>query len=93
MRRVYDLLFPGRPFIFDNEELAWNFRNFGIGSAAFNDRIPSPCVMLPKAVAQALVRRYSEGASFSGFIRNADEVLISSGYMSVTSLEMYFYPK
>ncbi|WP_031388541.1 CDP-glycerol glycerophosphotransferase family protein [Desulfonatronum thiodismutans] len=91
VRRVYDLLFPDRLFISDNEELAWSFRNFGIGSAAFNDRIPSPCVMLPKVAALALAKRYSEGESFSGFIRNADDGLISAGYLSATALETYVH--
>ncbi|GAB6057145.1 CDP-glycerol glycerophosphotransferase family protein [Desulfonatronum parangueonense] len=93
VRRVYDLLFPGRLFISDNEELAWNFRNFGIGSAAFNDRTPSPCVMLPKDVAQAFASRFSESANYSEFIRNVDDVLISADYLSASALETYFYPK
>ncbi len=90
-RHVHKLLFVDHPFPADNEELAWGFRTIGIGSAAFNDRIPSPCVMVPRSIAHSLAGQFSKEMSFLGFIQYVDDVLIRAGHLSVTSLETYCF--
>lgn len=91
VRHVYKMLFSDRPFPDDCEELAWGFQKIGIGSAAFNDRIASPCLMLPRSIFHALSSQLPEDMCIGELIRYLEEVLIRSGHLSVTSLETYCF--
>lgn len=92
VRHIFSLLFHDRPFKDNNDELTWDFRNIGIGSAAYNDGITSPCVMLPASIFHAAVSKSHKNINFITFSNNLEKLLFKSGYISATSIETFIYP-
>ena len=93
-RRAFELLFPGLAYKSDPDDLAWDFLHIGIGSGFVNDRKPSPCVMAPPSVLQAVLNTFSEQqALMKDLSEGMEEALISSGYASVTSMETFVYSR